>query len=368
MMKDVLAKVRQFGVPTFFLTLSAAVFHWPDLIKIVARQYGETLTTEQVNEMNSTTKVKYLKRNPVTVARQIDYIFRQVFGKVIYNGMHPIGQILNHDERREYQMRTGVEHVHACIHVQNAPKIDKDKDSDVEEFIDKYITCSLPDENEYPELHNLVSSVLTHSHTPSCRKKKGVKCRYNAPWAPSEKTRIVRRSVKEDEYKQSKKIVDKVLTEINGLSDLSDVTLEDILKSCDLSETEYNNALENMEKKDSIIYKRRVCEKDISPYNTVILSLLKSNMNIQFVTGIYGVLKYLTSYLCKPEHTMSELMKKASKEATGKDIKGKLRSIGNVFLTKREVSTHEAIKRVTSLPMRTSNIDTLYNTYWNKER
>ena len=37
-----------------------------------------------------------------------------------------------------------------------------------------------------------------------------------------------------------------------------------------------------------------------------------------------------------------------------------MRSIGNVFLTKREVSTHEAIKRVLSLPMRHSNIDVLY--------
>ena len=32
-------------------------------------------------------------------------------------------------------------------------------------------------------------------------------------------------------------------------------------------------------------------------------------------------------------------MKKASKEAYGKDIKGKMLSIGNTFLTKREVST-----------------------------
>ena len=113
-------------------------------------------------------------------------------------------------------------------------------------------------------------------------------------------------------------------------------------------------------KKALIIYKRRPCEKDISPYNTVILSLLKSNMNIQFVMGVYGLLTYLTSYLCKPEHTMSELMKKAYKEASGKDIKENLRSIGNVFITKREVSTHEAIKRVLSLSMRTSNIDTIY--------
>ena len=32
----------------------------------------------------------------------------------------------------------------------------------------------------------------------------------------------------------------------------------------------------------------------------------------------------------------------------------------NTILTKREVSTHKAIKRVLSLPMRYSNIDALY--------
>ena len=72
------------------------------------------------------------------------------------------------------------------------------------------------------------------------------------------------------------------------------------------------------------------------------------------------MLTYLTSYLCKPEHLVNELMKKTSKEAYGKDIKGKMLSIGNTFLTKRMVSTHEAIKRVLSLPMRHSNIDVLY--------
>ena len=57
---------------------------------------------------------------------------------------------------------------------------------------------------------------------------------------------------------------------------------------------------------------------------------------------------------------MSELVKKASKEAYGKDIRSKIHSIGNTFLTKREVSTYEAIKSVLSLPMRHSNIDVLY--------
>ena len=62
-------------------------------------------------------------------------------------------------------------------------------------------------------------------------------------------------------------------------------------------------------------------------------------MNLQFVTGVYAMLTYLTSYLCKPEHAISELVKKASKEAYGKYIKGKMLSIGNTFLTK-----HKAFK------------------------
>ena len=117
--------------------------------------------------------------------------------------------------------------------------------------------------------------------------------------------------------------------EICNRADLFDVTLQDILNGCELSEKEYNDALKIMQKKMS-------------------------------VTGVYGLLTYLTSYLCKPEHTMGELMKKASKEATGEGMKGKLRKIGNVFLTKQEVSSHEAIKRVLSLSMRTSNIDVIY--------
>ena len=54
-------------------------------------------------------------------------------------------------------------------------------------------------------------------------------------------------------------------------------------------------------------------ETRISPYNTAILATLRANMNIQYVTSVYAVLAYLTSYLCKAEHSMSELMKKAAK-------------------------------------------------------
>ena len=115
--------------------------------------------------------MKYLKRNPITVARQVDYIFRQVFGKILYSGMHPIGQILNHDDHREFQNR-GTDHIYASIHVAGAPKIDENEDYEVEEFIDRYITCSLPNAGEFPELRNLVNTLQTHHHTVTCRKKR----------------------------------------------------------------------------------------------------------------------------------------------------------------------------------------------------
>ena len=75
-------------------------------------------------------------------------------------------------------------------------------------------------------MRNLIKRVQTHHHITTCRKKNGVACRFNAPWAPSNKTRIVCSEEKIDKtiVKQSKKLTEKVLSYI-VTSDLSDVTL-----------------------------------------------------------------------------------------------------------------------------------------------
>ena len=111
----------------------------------------DKLTDEEVKARDWSRKVNYLKRNLVTVARQIDYVFKQLWGKDILSGMHPIGQILNFDELRELQNR-GAEHMHAPIHTVDAPKIDQNEGSELAEFIDKYSTCAVPDETEYLKL------------------------------------------------------------------------------------------------------------------------------------------------------------------------------------------------------------------------
>lgn len=106
MQQDMLAKIRHFGPYTFFLSGSAADFHWPELIQIIAKQYGEHFDIDYIeNEMDKKTKRNWLARNPVTAARHIDFIFRKLWGNVILSGIHPIGQILNYDIRKEMQSR-----------------------------------------------------------------------------------------------------------------------------------------------------------------------------------------------------------------------------------------------------------------------
>ena len=66
--------------------------------------------------------------------------------------MHSIGQILNYDERREFQ-NGGTEHIYSPIHIVDALGLDEDderKDDEVVFFIDKYISCLILNEKAYP--------------------------------------------------------------------------------------------------------------------------------------------------------------------------------------------------------------------------
>ena len=240
------------------------------------------------------------------------------------------------------------------------PQVDEDSDEDVTAFIDNHITVEIPDEKEYPELHKLVTSVQNHHHTKTCRKKKGTTCRFYCPWPPSQKTIISRSNVDKKELKGAQSIINKVTVVIERVGDISTITFDELLERANVSKDEYYTALEAFRRKTSIVYKRKPSEITISPYNTIILDCLNANMNIQFVVSIYGVLAYLTSYLCKPEHSMSEFMKAAANEVSNCGVKERLKAIGNQFITKREVSLHEAIMRDLSMSLRRSNVDVMY--------
>ena len=136
--------------------------------------------------MDWKTKQSWLSRNPVTVAKQIDYIFEQLWGKVILSGANPIGwEILNYDRRIEMHI---VEQ-NTFMQLFTSKVL-----PDLMLILMKRLPISLTNvqflililnQNFY---YNLVMSRKQHKHTRTCKKNKSAACRFFYPWPPWNKT------------------------------------------------------------------------------------------------------------------------------------------------------------------------------------
>ena len=51
-MYEVVAMVKQLGIPTWFMMLSCADVRWPELLQIVARTQGNNITEDEVEALS----------------------------------------------------------------------------------------------------------------------------------------------------------------------------------------------------------------------------------------------------------------------------------------------------------------------------
>ena len=73
-MQQVMAMNRQLGPGTFFTSLSPIEIDWPELIKILAKVLDNlNLSLDEADHLDKETKIDYLRRDPVTVARYFEY-------------------------------------------------------------------------------------------------------------------------------------------------------------------------------------------------------------------------------------------------------------------------------------------------------
>ncbi|XP_071177666.1 uncharacterized protein [Mytilus edulis] len=188
-LKDLLATIRQLGIPTWFATFSAADMRWSEIINLLMEQQQ---STQSFDDLDWTAKSEILRLIPVMNAVMFDHRFHTFLKEIIIK-RSIVGKVKDHFHRIEFQQR-GSPHAHCLFWIEDAPLLDKADDQTVCDFVDKYVTCELPNNTEDPELHEIVSSVQQHSkhHTKSC-KKKGTTCRFHFPRPPSEKTFISRR-------------------------------------------------------------------------------------------------------------------------------------------------------------------------------
>ena len=171
---EVLAMVRQLGLPTYFMTLSCADLRWNELVSIISKLNGENLTDEQINNLTYFERCNYLNSNPVLLARHFQYRVEVFFKEIIVNG--PLGKVKYYAIRVEFQVR-GSPHIHSFLWVLNAPV--EDNIDEYIRFVDAVVSAYVPDHNDNPELYKLVTTYQVHSHSKSCQKYKNKECRYN---------------------------------------------------------------------------------------------------------------------------------------------------------------------------------------------
>ncbi|XP_026010111.1 uncharacterized protein LOC113013437 isoform X1 [Astatotilapia calliptera] len=379
-LKDLHAMVRQLGKPTFFLTFSAAEMRWPEVVEVIKTQQGEQVDFSQ---LDWNTKCEILRSNPVTVMRLFEKRVDALMTTLILSPAQPIGEVEDYFYRVEFQAR-GSPHIHLLVWVKDAPEFGSDLEDHVYKFIDKYITCKMPDQNADPELHKIVSEVQVHSrnHSRSC-KKGNVSCRFGFPKLPVDQTMITFPSPDDDDDDHNDKqhstskekgtnekqknrrmaLAKKMKEAKEKLQPLRDLLcdpnssfedLSELLHKCKLTYEQYLDCVFNLSNGHVILLKREPNDCWVNAYNADLLRAWNANMDIQYVIDDYSCLMYMMSYVSKPEFEMTQFLNGVIQEVKKSNVneRDEMKQIMQAYAKHREVSAQESVARTCSLPLK----------------
>ena len=151
---EVLAMIKQLGLPTYFITLSCADLRWHELIEIIYKlNEGDILTDEDIHSMNYFDKAKIANSNPVFLARHFKYRVEAFFKEIVSDG--PLGKIKHYAIRVNFQVRSSP-HTHSLVWVIGASILSNTSEDEYVAFIDNIIKCELPNPQERPQIFELV--------------------------------------------------------------------------------------------------------------------------------------------------------------------------------------------------------------------
>ena len=256
----------------------------------------------------------------MTAARHFQYRLNVFFNDFLKSTAQSLGEIIDYAIRIEFQA-IGSPHAHTVIWVKNAPKYGINSNSEVCAFIDKYITCEIPDNDEM--LKELVLTLQQHKHSSYC--KCGKACRFHFPKPPSYKTLIAEPSDNEDDIKQATNILSKVRKQL--VDGNIDICLDELLADIDSSFEHYMNALNTSSKGNVVVLKRKPCECKINNYNPFVTQAWQANTDIQFVLNAYACVMYVVSYIMKTEKAMGQLLRSVAEENRTDELKVQLKKL-----------------------------------------
>ena len=355
--KDLMAMIRQLGIPTLFISLSAADTKWTELLRSIYIQlHKKNISHEQINNLQWTEKCKLISTDPGTCALYFNNRIRKFIKHILKSPYSPLGKLQNIFHRVEFQHR-GSPHIHGLLWIKNAPHYEKNSDSEIINYIDSIITCSSDDKNkQYIDLQ-------IHKHSKTCIRKinNQKRCRFGSPWPPLDKTQILY-PLNKDEIVEKEKYL-KIYKDINKFIQLKYkkkeiITFNQILKELNITYELYILALRTTINKKKVFLKRNLSEIFINNYMKQLINVWKANHDIQYVLDPYSCVVYICDYLMKNNKGMSKLLEAAANEAKqgNMDLKQSVRHIGNKFLNCAEMSEQECAYSLLELPITQSSI------------
>jgi len=301
---DVRWMIRRLGPPALFLTVSTAEWYSEPLLDYLRH------INKDVPNIDTMTPGELCAMDPVNVSIHFEKKWRAVFKKLILSKETPVfGKVVDFFWRVEYQAR-GAPHIHCLLWIEDAPLIGKQSNEEVKAYIDSIATCSLPDKDDSPVLHELVTKFQCHKCNKYCTKsfkRNGQfykKCRFGFP-----------RPVKQQ-------------TEINDVIECLAVN----------KSTQQRKRLYHLQRKED--------ELNINDYNAALLLASQSNVDVQYIGHIGSRLPYyITSYITKHERSeqdqMWEEIYSASKSLSSNAVSFVLQA-----LKSRQVGANEAADRL----------------------
>ncbi|XP_073986376.1 uncharacterized protein [Rhodnius prolixus] len=297
------AMTRDFGAPTFFVTLSCAEYDHSELLQYIVK------INNDVPNVVKMSAGELCALDPTSVCRYYHRLIRNMFKFLINDKINPVlGYVEHYFWRVEYQER-GAPHYHMLLWIRDSPEINNDCFRKVADFINTYICARLPDPLESPVLHSFVRKYQMHKCNSYCQRKYRVKqkmytkCRFGFP----------------------RKVTDELI--INDIS------------------STIASRVKGFGPKRVYDLPRQRSEVRINDYNPVLLLASGGfNVDVQFVKdGDLRLVIYVTSYISKNEKTeLEDLWADICKESNKKA----LWSLGLKKLTHRQIGLYETIDRL----------------------
>ncbi|XP_073990954.1 uncharacterized protein [Rhodnius prolixus] len=297
------AMTRDFGAPTFFVTLSCAEYDHSELLQYIVKINKDVPNVEKMSAG------ELCALDPTSVCRYYHRLIRNMFKFLINDKINPVlGFVEHYFWRVEYQER-GAPHYHMLLWIRDSPEINNVSLKNVADFINTYICARLPDPLESPVLHSYVRKYQMHKCNSYCQRKYRVKqkiytrCRFGFP----------------------RKVTDELI-------------INDIISTI-------ASRVKGFGPKRVYDLPRQRSEVRVNDYNPVLLLASGGfNVDVQFVKdGDLRLVIYVTSYISKNEKTeLEDLWADICKESNKKA----LWSLGLKKLTHRQIGLYETVDRL----------------------